>query len=316
MPNTRYTIRALSAIFFMICSSVSAFGQRTPNYPPPKWATESSQAKTRFWSVGLSMKTVERTAGIWKMSYQIIVPEKQLQETPVLFPFFVGPAMANKSHYWMVQLYTVRWINPAGKVILSLTNTSDKSVDVGKVRFEAAKVPGVTGSIQPFISKGRINPGQEVKFTLFDIQFPLITAGAGDTTPVTFRLIDLPLSVNPDGTVREIGLSEDQFSVIRRPHTMVSGLSFGTINHFPNIVPGPDGSAHILDIEKSKYGKDYVHEVFLPIKLDFKVELEGKPLVGPDKIPWVQRQMNQPHDFGTPERSFPYGVPDSVVRAK
>lgn len=311
-----FVVACIAVIIFSGCASFMNGLLSDPEYPPPAWISSHSIIKTDFWSVQLQKEELQKNIGIWEINYTLNVPEKQQEELPVYFPFKAGDSWADPDHYWMVHTNIIRRIADEAGVTISMKNTSDKSVSLEKMKIEIA--PEARHYLTAGTGKGRpgtVNPGATVSFTLAAVAMDALNDAVLDTIPVTFRLIDIPVAVHNDGTLKEVTYHEDSFTIRRTAYAYESTITYGSIQKNTLIIPGEDGTAHMLDKDKTQYGTHYTTEFFTPVELTFKTTLDGPPAAAPNPVLWIMRpDPSQPHDFGQPEGSFSGGVPDTVIR--
>jgi hypothetical protein len=298
-------------------------------FMPPQAATEGSALRTDFWSVDLAMEGGVRTRGIWEINYAVQRPEQQLEEVPVYWPFPANDTGAPKNrsvlgglveieqtsagdtyNYWMLHSHTVRWTHPEGRIIVSLTNTSDKTADVSGMKIEVAGVSGVE-PVSTNAGRG-IGPGKTVQFELVHVHFSEVPQDLDGAMTVPFRFVDMPMALNADGSIREISLYEDSFELIREPGTYTSEMTVTAVHTSKAVIKGADGHPHYRsDISYNEY---HTTEYFEPIDLHFQINIEGSPLVPNEPMYWATPADNsQTYDYGSPQHGFPDGTPSTVV---
>lgn len=330
MGNTlgRLACAVCATVLFVSCATAGGGNSRSM-FMPPAVATQGSITRTNFWSMDLAMESGVRTRGIWQVSYTVERPEQQLEEIPVFWPFPANDTGAPKTrsrlgglieveqtaagetyNYWMIHSHTVRWTNPEGRIIVSLTNTSDKTADVSNMKIETADVPGVELASR---NAGRtVGPGKTLQFELFRVRFSDVPQDLDGAFTVPFRFVDMPIALNPDGSIREISLYEDSFELIRKPSTYTSEMSLTPVHKAKAFLKGSDGQPHYRsDIT---YGQYHTTEYFDPIDLHFPIEIDGEPLVANEPLQWATpADKSATYDYGTLQRGFPGGAPATVV---
>ncbi|MFP4374027.1 MAG: hypothetical protein ACLFPO_06840 [Spirochaetaceae bacterium] len=297
------------------------------HYMPPSLVAEHSTAVTQYWTAEISIQEGARSEGLWEIRYELEVPEVQLQEIPIYLPFpgkstspqsnsLLGGLVTVESsggsqqmEYWMVHMYTLRWMYPQAKIIAYLKNTSDKTVDTSNMRIEAESVAGVTlkaGSIGSWVG-----PHDTVRVELFDVNFNELSQELTGSMPVKFRFVDMPVDLNPNGSIRETYLYQESFQLTRTPHTYSSDITLTAVHvakaHFKQ-----DAVAHYrTDISRNAH---FTTEYFEPAPLHFKIDLSGPPLVSNEPALWDEDKVPNalPYDFGRPERVFADGMPAEV----
>lgn len=289
---------------------------------------KGSVAETDVWTVEADVQPDVRTRGIWQFSYTIEVPEEQLQEIPIYLPCpannrgnqgtqsFLGGVLTVESssnaqpyQYWIVHTNTLRWIDALGTVRCSMTNTSDKTADLRNATLELASIPGVgRGDGLP----SSIGPGKTVTFEVARLDLSQVSTPEGEPTEVPFRFVDLPISLNPDGSIREISLQEDHFVLTRTSYTYTSGMTLTPVHTSGAIINGSDGTAHYMSGQTQDTHWSSV--TLDPIDTHFPIDITGAPLVGPEPYLWKSRENNAIlYDFGNPERHFEPAPNERIV---
>lgn len=331
-----YMARCIGRVLCAVCvmtlfAACATTGGSTSGsmFMPPAAATEGSIARTDFWSVDLAVESGVHTRGIWEISYTVERPEQQLEEVPVYWPFPANDTGAPKNRsvlgglveieqtsagdtydYWMLHSHTVRWTNPEGRIVVSLTNTGDKTADVSGMKIELATVPGVELASS---NAGRsVGPRKTVQFELAHVCFSEVPQDLDGAMTVPFRFVDMPIALNSDGSIREISLYEDGFELIREPSTYSSEMTLTPVHKAKAFINGSDGSPHYLsDIS---YGDYHTTEYFDPIDLHFPIDIEGEPLVPNEPLHWsTPADKSKTYNYGSPQHGFPDGAPATVV---
>lgn len=316
----RHSLPLLVIGIVLSLSSCATGGGTTGDYfLAPEIAQQGSLVETDVWTVDAEAPLDAGNRGIWQFSYTAQVPEEQLQEIPIYLPYpasnrgnqgsqsLLGGILTVESssnaqtyQYWIVHTNTVRWIDAAGSVRCSITNTSDKTADLRNATLEIASVPGVgRGDGLP----SSVGPGKTVTFELARIDLSQVSTPDGEPTEVPFRFVDLPISLNPDGSIREISLYEDHFVLTRTSFTYTSGMTLTPVHASGAHINGGDGTAHYISGQTQDTHWSSV--TLDPIDTHFPVDIKGAPLVGPEPRLWESRENNAIlYDFGNPERQF------------
>ncbi|MGC9312338.1 MAG: hypothetical protein ACP5IA_06560 [Sediminispirochaetaceae bacterium] len=318
---------SVSGMLLMGCMTAGSGGSAPVYFMPPDMAAEHSTAETKFWSGDVTMEEGVRQEGLWEIHYELEVPELQLQEVPIFIPYPVRSAAPQSNtilgglvtvektssgkqmQYWMVHMYTVRWMYPQARVIAHLKNNSDKTVDTSRMRIEVEDVSGVK-----LMSRGigsSVGPRNTVEVELFSIDFNELSEELDGSMPVNFRFVDMPMALNPDGTIREISLYEDSLQLTRTPHTYISDMTLTAV-HVAKAMFEEDTVAHYRT--NVSLGQYHTTEYFEPAPIHFQIDLTGDPLVVNEPILWDEDKVpnGSPYDFGRPERIFVDGMPSTV----
>ena len=321
---------ALLIIGLVIILGACATGDGTTGdyFLAPGIVQKGSLAETKAWTVDAEIQADVRSRGIWQIRYTIELPAQQLQEIPIYLPYpannrgnqgsqslldgllTVETSSSGQTYkYWIVHTNTLRWIEASGSVLCSITNTSNKTANLSKTTLEIASIAGIDrGDRLP----ASIGPGKTVTFKLARIDLSQLSTSEGEPTPVVFRFVDLPISLNPDGSVREISLYEDQFEITRTLFTYTSGMTLTPVHTSGAIIRGQDGTAHYIS---GKTEDTHWSSITLdPLELHFPIEITGTPLAGPEPQLWRSRDNNAVlYNFGTPERTFVPASNDKIV---
>ena len=315
---SRYLWTLLGSLLLLgSCATGSAPSEEY--FMPPDLVTQGSVARTEVYTVDLSIEPGPHVKGIWKIAYELDVPARQLQENAVYFPYpanrrgnqgsqsLLGGLLTVESSstgqtykYWIVHTNTVQWLDAEARLRCSITNTSDKSARLDRSSVEISSVPGVRiGERLP----SSVGPGKTVSFELARIDLSQLKTPANEATPIQFRFVDLPLSLNQDGSVREISFYEENLEILRSPFVYTSEMTLTPVHTAGAMINGQDGKAHYL--AKSTQDTHWSSVTFDPIDLHFGIEIEGRPLVRAEPHLWQTRQNNAvPYNFGTPQRGF------------
>lgn len=322
-----FLLISVSGMLLMGCMTAGPGGSAPAYFMPPDMAAEHSTAETKFWSGNVTMEEGVRQEGLWEIRYELEVPDIQLQEVPIYIPYPVrstapqsntilgGLVTVEKTssgkqmQYWMVHMYTVRWMYPQARIIAYLKNNSDKTVDTSRMRIEVENVSGVK-----LMSRGigsTVGPRNTAKVDLFTIDFNELSEKLDGSMPVNFRFVDMPMALNPNGTIREISLYEDVFQLTRTPYTYTSDITLTAV-HVAKANFKEDAVAHYRT--NVSLGQYHTTEYFEPAPVHFNVDLTGDPLVSKEPTLWDEDKVpnGSPYDFGKPERTFVGGIPDTV----